>query len=233
MNLTLVQNRIKFLLALVTLGVWGEPCYSQDKNEPYIISYVEHDGIINYYVPLLKKAYKKLGITPEFSQINDQRALRLLNDGVIDADTAKSLESIDIYDAITYLPTPISRIEVFLICQKNEVCDLSLLANPEKSMALIGANEFYSELLTDSEIKQVELVSFDTLFKIFDQGKVDAAIIVLDAYTKPKLLKYTNHFLIQEKLGFHLINQKHKALILPLEKAITEVLEEGNFAISK
>uniref|UniRef100_UPI0030F72818 hypothetical protein n=1 Tax=uncultured Psychrosphaera sp. TaxID=1403522 RepID=UPI0030F72818 len=82
-------------------------------------------------------------------------------------------------------------------------------------------------------IKQVELVSFDTLFKIFDQGKVDAAIIVLDAYTKPKLLKYTNHFLIQEKLGFHLINQKHKALILPLEKAIAEVLEEGNFAISK
>lgn len=217
------------LLALSLLVLFGE-AHSKEKND-YIISYAEHEGLVKYYVPLLKHAYRKIGIEPTFSLINDQRALRLLNSGIIDADTAKSLESIDNYSSITYLPTPISRIEVYFICQKNMRCDRSILRHKELTLAIIGADEFYSDLLEGSKITLVELTSFDVLMKIFQQQKVDAGIVVFDAYTKSKLKQFDNHFKIQEKLGYHLIHKKHKDLVVPLQKAITEVLAENNFAL--
>ncbi len=216
---------VLFLITVTTVS----PVKASD--DEFVISYVEHEGIIKYYVPLLKHAYKKIGIEPTFSLINDQRALRLLDNGVIDADTAKSLETIDNYDSIVYLPTPISRIEVYFICQQKLQCDRSILNNSELSLAVIGANEFYAELLANSRINQVELTSFQVLFKVFEQNKVDAAIVVLDAYTKAKLQRYTNHYKVQEKLGYHLINKKHAALVRPLENAISEVLAENNFML--
>lgn len=180
-------------------------------------------------MPLLKKAYQNIGINPTFVLVNDQRALKLLNSGQIDADTAKSLETIPTYNNIVYLPTPISKIEVFFICQQAIKCDKSVLNDKKLILGVIGANEFYRELLVASSIKKVGLTSFETLFKMFDQRKVDVAIIVLDAYTLPKLEKYPNHSKIEEKLGYHLLNRKHKNIIPKLEQAISELLAEDNF----
>lgn len=232
MKLNALQiNFSHFLLLFTQLIAQSVFAKASEDEEQYVISYVEHEGIIKYYVPLLEQAYKKIGITPTFSLINDQRALRLLNDGMIDADTAKSLETIDNYESIVYLPTPISRIEVYFICQQEIQCDRSILNNRELSLAVIGANEFYKELLGNTQISLVELTSFQVLFKVFEQQKVDAAIVVFDAYTKTKLKRYKNHFKVQEKLGYHLINKKHKAIVKPLEKAISEVLAEDNFEL--
>lgn len=180
-------------------------------------------------MPLLKKAYQNIGINPTFVLVNDQRALKLLNSGQIDADTAKSLETIPTYNNIVYLPTPVSKIEVFFICQQAIKCDKSVLNDSNKILGVIGANEFYRELLSSSSIKKVELTSFETLFKMFDQRKVDVAIIVLDAYTLPKLEKYPNRSKIEEKLGYHLLNRKHKNIIPKLEQAISELLADDNF----
>lgn len=227
---TLVKQLSQFWLSLLMVLSFTSQAAA---DEEFVISYVEHEGIIKYYVPLLKHAYKKIGIEPTFSLINDQRALRLLDNGIIDADTAKSLETIDNYESIVYLPTPISRIEVYFICQRAVHCDRSILQNGDMSLAVIGANEFYAELLEGANINLIELTSFQVLFKVFEQKKVDAAIVVLDAYTKTKLKRYKNHYKIQEKLGYHLINKKHKALVQPLEKAISEVLAENNFVLPK
>ncbi len=202
---------------------------SHAQSDEFIVSYVEHEGIIHYYMPLLKKAYQRIGIDVKFVLINDQRALKLLNSGQIDADTAKSLETVHTYESIVYIPKPISKIEVFFLCQQTIQCDKSVLKDKKKILGVIGANEFYRELLSDSTIKQVELTSFETLFKMFDQKKVDVAIVVLDAYSLPKLAKYPNHYKIEEKLGYHLLNKKHAHIMDKLQVAIDEILVEGYF----
>lgn len=228
MRTSFIYRYLSYLCLYCVVAFFPNGVFAKDE---FVISYVEHEGIIKYYVPLLKRAYQKIGIEPSFSLVNDQRALRLLDNGIIDADTAKSLETIDNYESILYLPTPISRIEVYFICQLGIPCDLDILTQADLSLAVIGANEFYAELLQGSNINLVELTSFQVLMKVFDQGKVDAAIVVFDAYTKTKLNQYENHFRVQEKLGYHLLNKKHKALVKPLEKAISEVLAEGNFVL--
>jgi len=196
----------------------------------FVISYVEHETIINYYVPLLDKAYRSIGIQPDFVLINDKRALKLLNSGLIDADTAKSLEMLGDYSDIIKVPTPISKIEVLLLCQEPLPCDLSVLYDHSKKLGVIGADEFYAELLANTNIKIFEFNSFDVLYKIFDQKKVDYVIAVFDDQSKATKLKYPNSFLIEEKLGYHLLHKKHAALIPQLEQAIKDIIAQDNFS---
>jgi len=225
--MTLTKLSLKhFLIAIILLPTLAS---STEANNNYVISYVEHESIIKYYVPLLKKAYRSIGIVPEFVLINDKRALKLLNNGHIDADTAKTTEILGDYPNIIKVPTPISKIRVVLVCQENLTCDLSALANSRKILGVIGAKEFYSNLLKDSKIKVVELNSFNVILKMFQQNKVDYIFMVFDDYSKPTEVNFTNRFLIEEKIGYHLLHKKHQALIPELDKAIQATVAKGGF----
>jgi len=199
------------------------------KDKTFVISYVEHESIIKYYVPLLDAAYRSIGIEPEFVLISDKRALKLLNNGEIDADTAKTSETLSDYPNIITLPTAISKIEVTLICQPHLICDLSVLDDNKKILGVIGAKDFYANLLDVSKINIAEFTSFEILLKVFEQQKVDYIFSVFDEYNKMTQIRYPNRFVIEEKIGFHLLNEKHKELIPQLEQAIKETLAKGDF----
>ncbi len=200
-------------------------------DKKFIISYVEHDSIISYYVPLLKAAYKKIGISPEFIMVNDQRALKLLNKGLIDAETAKTDEALKDHTNILKIPTPISKIEIMLICQVELTCNLKALENPRKVLGVIGAMMFYQKLLLIADIKIVELSSFATLTQMFNQNKLDYMIMVFDSKDIPAKNSFNNKYLIGTKLGYHLLHKKHKNLLPKIEQAIKQVIKEN--AITK
>lgn len=192
--------------------------------EKFIISYVEHESIINYYVPLLDSAYRSIGIIPEFVKINDKRALKLLDQGKIDADTAKSDEMFDVYQNIIKVPTPISKIEVMLICQEQLLCDLTALNYSNKMLGLIGEDEFYSNLLVDKKIRITEVISFKVLVEMFKQKRVDYIFMVFDQKNNKAKSSYSNKYLIEEKIGYHILNKKHRNLLPELDIAIQKLI---------
>lgn len=220
-------RNILLILTLLFVDLSISSAWAND--DKFVISYVDHESIIKYYVPLLDAAYRSIGIKPEFVLINDKRALKLLNNGDIDADTAKTSETLDNYPNIITLPTAISKIEVTLICQQSLVCDLSILGDKRKILGVIGAKDYYSNLLVGSNINIAEFTSFDVLLKVFEQKKVDYIFSVFDEYSKVTQARYPNRFIIEEKIGFHLLNEKHKYLIPQLEQAIKEVIAKGDF----
>lgn len=208
-----------FLLILCLLSTI-KVAIGNEVKEKFTISYVEHASIINYYVPLLDAAYRSIGIEPEFVQINDKRALKLLNQGKIDADTAKSGEVFVLYPNIIKVPTPISKIQVMLICQLEMPCDLSVLQSPNKMLGLIAGDEFYSNLLAYSKISLTEVTSFKILIEMFKQKRVDYIFMVFDERDVKAKSAFDNKYLIEEKIGFHIMNKKHRDLIPKLDKAI-------------
>ena len=64
---------------------------------------------------------------------------------------------------------------------------------------------------------------------MFQQKRVDYVFMVFDDYSAETEKTFNNRYLIEEKLGYHLINIKHKNLLPQLEKSIFETLEEGGF----
>jgi hypothetical protein len=197
----------------------------KDTNNEYVISYVEHESIINYYVPILDIAYRSIGIKPKFVLINDKRSLMLLNKGEIDADTAKTTETLADHPNIIKVPTPISKIEIMLVCQVGLLCNLSVLDNPKRILGAIGAKEFYHYLLHDSKISTIEVNSFDVLLKLFKQNKVDYIFMVFDDHNQDSSAAFGNKYLIEEKIGYHLVNEKHWAIIPKLDKAIIDAIK--------
>lgn len=211
--------KLTFLLIFCLLNTC-KVAISKEVKERFIISYVEHASIINYYVPLLDAAYRSIGIEPEFVQINDKRALKLLNQGEIDADTAKSGEVFVLYPNIIKVPTPISKIQVMLICQLTMDCDLNVLQSPNKMLGLIAGDEFYSNLLASSKILITEVTSFKILIEMFKHKRVDYIFMVFDERDIKAKAAFDNKYLIEEKIGFHIMNKKHRDLIPKLDKAI-------------
>lgn len=213
---------LKFILASFFISILSCSLIAQEykNSSEFVISYVEHESIIKYYVPILEAAYRSIGIEPKFVLINDKRALMLLNKGIIDADTAKTTEILADYPNIIKVPTPISKIALMLICQKELLCDLSVLNDSQRILGVIGAKEFYRDLLRDSAINIFEVNSFQVLLKLLKQKKVDYIFMIFDDHNKATSLTFDNKYLIEEKIGYHLVGKKHRALVPKLDKAI-------------
>jgi hypothetical protein len=193
-----------FLICLLSFSLIVK---SDENSSEFIISYVEHESIIEYYVPILDEAYRSIGIIPKFVLINDKRALKLLDKGLIDADTAKTTEILADYPNIIKIPTPISKIEVILICHGNITCNLSVLDEAQKVLGVIGAKEFYSNLLHDSRVNVIEVSSFDVLLKLFKQKKLDFIFMVFDDHNKTIDTAFKNQYSVEKKTGYHLVNK--------------------------
>ena len=223
---------LSLMILMTSVSVYANnlPSDSNTKNSkdltqpPFIISYVDHPSITSYYLPLIEQAYRSIGIYPEFVLINDKRALRLLNNGEIDADVVKTLEFIDDYPNIITVPTPMSKIEARLVCQQKLPCDLSVFKISQASLGIIAANEFYAKLLADAKLNIVEVSSFEQLQALFNQQKLDYIITVFDLIHNSNTIDLTNSYLIEEKIGFHLLNQQHQHLAVELAQAIEKIM---------
>lgn len=211
---------------LVLILTFAGNIQAKTKASKYVVSYSDHKSIIKRYVPALEQAYKDIGINAEFVLVNDRRSLRLLQKGRIDADAVKTLEILNKKSNFIPLPTPISKIEVMLLCRPEIECHLGLLQNHKKTLGVVAAKEFYQELLAEAKINIRELSSFHAMRQMFRQNRLDAMISVFDPAVEDPRLTYANYVKIKEKLGHHLVHKKHKKLVLKLDSAVQKRLYE-------
>jgi hypothetical protein len=68
--------------------------------ERYLIGYVSNQQIEGYYRNIVERAYRKIGITPEFIEVGAVRGLKLLDSGVVDADIVRYKLVAERYDNI-------------------------------------------------------------------------------------------------------------------------------------
>ena len=58
-------------------------------NSDFVVGYANHPRVISYYKPLIERAYRDIGIKVKFEQVGGERGLRLLNEGMTDADVIR------------------------------------------------------------------------------------------------------------------------------------------------
>lgn len=58
-------------------------------DSPMLIGYVGHPRVVSHYNDIVARTYSKLGISVEFIEVGGERGLRLLDEGVTDADTVR------------------------------------------------------------------------------------------------------------------------------------------------
>lgn len=110
--------------------------YTEDKikdGTSFIISHVSHPKIDSIN-KIIQQVYSSLGFKVEFIPVPSRRGISLLNDGIVDADSIRMIESVKNYENILLIEPAILNLKVVLICQRGMPCSKELLKDQNVSI---------------------------------------------------------------------------------------------------
>ena len=204
-------------------------CLAHNSDKIELISYVEHQAVIEHYLPIVKEAYQGIGLEPKFIAISDKRSLRLLESGQIDADVTRIEDVINSHSSFIKVPPKLGDVSIYLACQPSIECNLSILNNNTKHLGVVGKVEYFDSILANKNIQIFEAPNFNKLIQLFRQKKLDSALVIIDDNTFNESELFANRILISRKAGYHLIHKRYQHLVPALSPALQQALERHKF----
>ncbi|BFT29594.1 hypothetical protein D210916BOD24_07700 [Alteromonas sp. D210916BOD_24] len=190
----------------------------------YIIGYVSHPRVVNYYKPLIEEVYREIGINTEFVEVGGEPGLRLLNEGMTDADVIR-------YDVVTQYGKDIVAIEPafalgtsFLLCIRKVPCSKDVIQNPDIAIAVTTRFFFNIGQQPDNLAASIhEFDDFNHVIELLINGRFNYAILPSDYSQNAIFDKHGIRYIpiVKHKL-VHVINKKHMHLYSALSDAITK-----------
>lgn len=177
---------------------------------------------------LLDDIYSQVGITPEYVFYPTKRALKLLNEGIIDAEAGRlamlEKQFVDVYR----IPTKLIDLQVGLFCLKPESCTLNNeLRFALKQGFLLGYKVCQNHLLNCIEWTTASMVA-----KMLESELVDAVLVPLhESYQVICDTPYKQWFFTElseyRNAVYHYIHKKHSHLADSLNAAIVKSISKG------
>ena len=177
--------------------------------------------------------YKDLGIEPLFVYIPSERGLDLVNQGGIDAEALRSEGIGSQYPNLVKVSTPVTTVHPAFFCLSEDHCQdnaesiygvhRGFEAARSYCQALKGTCQFESSALSLAKLLERGMVS--ALFLI----KGESGQIICELSANTVFLADQPAF---DRHSFHYVNQKHRALVPQLRKAISEVNQSHSLDVS-
>jgi len=201
---------------------------AQNNDSNFIIGELNHPRIISFYKPLIAQAYRDIGLDVTFEKVGGERGLRLLNEGMTDADVIRYEVVAQPDNNIVVVPPALSNGASFLLCIRGAQCDKSVLQNPDKVIA-VTTRFFFNMHVNTTELNAniYEFDDFNHVISLLLNGRFDYAILPSD-YSEKAIFEQTKIEyipLVEHKL-VHVIHKKHTHLIDRLSAAIERQLEK-------
>jgi len=178
-----------------------------------VFTHSNHPLVNNVLKPMLEEVYAELGYTLVFQEAEGARALKLLNDGLVDGDVGR-LEPItrSLKNALSV--AQLDTINVVLYCRLDIYCDQSVLQDT-MSRILVPTQDATLKLLTREIVAKLYFNNdWQSILTMFDAGKVDYLLWIESHLIAPLTLKNINK--TATPIGpfalSHLLHVKHKAL---------------------
>lgn len=193
------------------------------------IGFASHPAVVQNYLTVVKQAYAKIGINPDFIPVSDRRSIKMLNDGQIDGLVIRAKNLLIKYPDFIIVPPMLGAAEIRLICQPELTCDKNLLDDSSKILGLVAQDEYHQELLGGKIINTYEVVDYQRMEKMFQQKKLDVMIMVFDLNTQGTPSPELNTFRLRQIEGFHIIHKRFSHLVPKLSEAIRQSLVQHTF----
>lgn len=193
------------------------------------IGFASHPAVVKNYLSIVKNAYTKIGITPEFIPVSDRRSIKMLSEAKLDGLVIRGQKTMLQHPSFIPVPPMLGAADIRLICQQDLLCDISLLDDNSKILGLVGQDVYYQKLLADKVINTYEVIDYHRMGRMFDQKKLDAMIMVFDLNTQGHPSSELNTFLLDQVEGFHIIHKRFSHLVPKLSQALEKSLEQHKF----
>jgi hypothetical protein len=220
-----VMFGILFVIILVHFSIGA-----QDKPKLMIFSYVNHPVIKNDIIPIVKRAYLKLGIQIELVEHPSYRNLKAVESGEVDGDIAYSDLLLKGYDNLVKIEPPFASSVFVLLCAPDVPCNQDVLFDNNNAIvstdiSFKGLQDVYDTPLSEGfySINNLSVIPDLLAQKRFQYGiyvlaesqDLSAEFQNLKMIT---LLKTQTHHTINKKYAF-MKEQINEALQLSLDEA--------------
>ena len=214
-----------FLLAITFLSIGL--CVSANEDR-FIIGYVSHPRVLNHYKPFMEQVYADIGITAEFVEVGGERGLRLLEEGMTDADVIRYDVVATPSNNIIAIEPPFSQGASFLLCIRNAPCHSDIINDASNAIAV--TTRFFSNMGKPKASIAANIFEFDDFNHVLEllvNGRFNYAILPSDFTQNAIFEKQGIEFLpiVEHKL-VHVINKKHAYLYSALSNAIASRLTQ-------
>lgn len=182
-----------------------------------LFSHSGHPVSKTVLIPLLQQIYGELGYQLSFQEAEGARAIKLLNDGVVDGDVgrlAPILHSLD-----TAMPAILlDSVSVVLYCRSELPCQHDVL-DDARARILIPTQDATLQLLT-REIKAKPYFNndWDSIITMFNAGKIDYLLWIESRLLTPPTFAHANK--TATRIGpfklYHILHSRHQALFEPV-----------------
>lgn len=193
------------------------------------IGFASHPAVVKNYLNIVKKAYAKIGVNPDFIPVSDRRSIKMLSEAKLDGLVIRGQKTMLKHPSFITVPPMLGAADIRLICQPKLFCNKNLLNDSSKILGLVGQDEYYQKLLDGKIINTYEVVDYQRMEKMFQQKKLDAMIMVFDLHTQGIPSPELNTYRLDQVEGFHIIHKRFSHLVPKLSEALKESLAEHDF----
>ncbi len=223
---------LKFLsTALFFSFIFPSDCLANGADDsPMLIGYIGHPRVVSHYNDIVARTYSKLGIAVEFIEVGEERGLRLLDEGVTDADTIRYEVAASKFSNFFVVHPIIAKGATILLCMRDSPCDASVLSNPNIAIAAttrFNVNIDDCGLVITADVREYD--RFDQIVNLLVSGRYDYALLPTDFSDEATFKNLgAHHLVIVEHDIVHVVNNKYLHLQEDLSKALSAVLKEVN-----
>lgn len=224
--LVLINKSVSSLFFLLVLSL-PFCTLAHDNGQNFIVGELNHPRVAAFYKPLIQRAYRDIGIEVTFEKVGGERGLRLLNEGMTDADVIRYDVASQPDNNIIIVPPALSHGASFLLCIRGAQCDKSVIQAPDKAIA-VTTRFFFNMHVNPDELSAniFEFDDFNHVINLLLNGRFDYAILPSD-YSEKAIFEQSGieYIPLVEHELVHVIHKKHAHLLDRLSGAIAKQLE--------
>lgn len=223
--LVLINKSVSSLFLFLSLSL-PFSTLAHDNGQNFIVGELNHPRVTSFYKPLIQRAYRDIGIEVTFEKVGGERGLRLLNEGMTDADIIRYDVVSQPDNNIVIVRPALSHGASFLLCIRGAKCNKSVIQNPDKAIA-VTTRFFFNMHVNPDELSAniFEFDDFDHVISLLLNGRFDYAILPSD-YSEKAIFEQSGieYIPLVEHELVHVIHKKHSHLLDRLSVAIDKQL---------
>ncbi|MBV2129217.1 hypothetical protein [Arsukibacterium indicum] len=190
------------------------------------LSYVSHPVVETVLLPLIRSAYQNIRVEVKFTAVETERGLRLLQDGMVDGDVARTGQVLAKLDNVITV-AKLAELKLELHCRPGVQCKLNDLTDPEVLLFFPESARTLKELDLQITAQKYHLRDWSQLIAMYDAGKVDRFLWISSSLDCASPVANTTVVAIPTAPIdlYHVIHASKLALLEPLKSAINNELE--------
>ena len=222
-----IQTISTFFILVISSLLFNSNASAQHDDTNFVIGELTHPRVSSFYKPLIARAYQDIGIEVTFEKVGGERGLRLLNEGMTDADITRYDVVSQPDNNIVIVPPALSHGTSFLLCIRGAECNKSIIQQPDKAIAV--TTRFFFNMHAKPGELNANIFEFDDFHHVINlllNGRFDYAILPSD-YSEEAIFEQSGieYIPLVEHELVHVIHKKHSHLIDQLSAAIAKQLQ--------